>query len=111
MDKIELTVHEFMTIMGTLDEKFGGRQSAAGDTIYAAWLEQWRVLDHRKELISRLATIVMKRMVLRSGTIRCGQLKGVKLGVMDAAPFLHWHLPLARKRGWPYWTLPINGRS
>ncbi len=49
MDKIELTVHEFMTIMGTLDEKFGGRQSAAGDSIYTAWLEQWRVLDARLE--------------------------------------------------------------
>ena len=49
MDKIELTVHEFMTVMGTLDEKFGGRQSAAGDSIYAAWLEQWRVLDARLE--------------------------------------------------------------
>ena len=70
--------------------------------------EQWRVLDHRQELNSRLATVVMKRMVLRSGNIRCEQLKGVKLGVMDAAPFLHWHLPLARKRGWPYWTLPIT---
>ena len=49
MDKIELTVHEFMMIMGTLDEKFGGRQSAAGDSIYAAWHEQWRALDARPE--------------------------------------------------------------
>ena len=49
MDKIELTVHEFMMIMGTLDEKFGGRQAAAGDSIYAAWHEQWRVLDARLE--------------------------------------------------------------
>jgi len=49
MDKIELTVHEFMTIMGTLDEKFGGRQSAAPDSIYAAWHEQWRALDARLE--------------------------------------------------------------
>lgn len=49
MDKIELSVHEFMTIMGTLDEKFGGRQSAAGDSIYAAWHEQWRALDARLE--------------------------------------------------------------
>ncbi len=49
MDKIELTVHEFMTIMGTLDEKFGGRQSAAPESIYAAWHEQWRVLDARLE--------------------------------------------------------------
>ena len=70
--------------------------------------EKCRILDHRKELTSRLATVVMKRMVLRSGTIRCEQLKGVKLGVMDVAPFLHWHQPLARKRGWPYWTLPIT---
>jgi hypothetical protein len=68
--------------------------------------ERWRVLDHRKELESRLATIAMKRMVLRSGTIRCEQFKGIKLGVMNAAPFLDWHLPLVRKRGWPYWTLP-----
>ncbi len=49
MNKIELTVHEFMTIMGTLDEKFGGRQSAAGDSIYAAWHEQWRTLEARLE--------------------------------------------------------------
>ena len=49
MDKIELTVHEFMTIMGTLDEKYGGRQSAAPDSIYAAWHEQWRALDARLE--------------------------------------------------------------
>ena len=49
MNKIELTVHEFMTIMGTLDEKFGGRQSAAGNSIYAAWHEQWRTLDARLE--------------------------------------------------------------
>ena len=49
MDKIELTVHEFMMIMGTLDEQFGGRQSAAGESIYAAWHEQWRALDARLE--------------------------------------------------------------
>ena len=49
MDKIELIVNEFMTIMGTLDEKFGGRQVAAGDSIYAAWHEQWRALDARLE--------------------------------------------------------------
>ena len=49
MNKIELTVHEFMTIMGTLDEKFGGRQSAAENSIYAAWHEQWRPLEARLE--------------------------------------------------------------
>ena len=49
MNKIELTVHEFMTIMGTLDEKFGGRQAAAGSSIYAAWHEQWRALEARLE--------------------------------------------------------------
>ncbi|MAH85488.1 MAG: hypothetical protein CBB68_14785 [Rhodospirillaceae bacterium TMED8] len=49
MDKIELTVHEFMTVMGTLDEKFGGRQSAAPESIYSAWHEQWRALDSRLE--------------------------------------------------------------
>ena len=49
MNKIELTVHEFMTIMGTLDEKFGGRQSVAGNSIYVAWHEQWRTIDARLE--------------------------------------------------------------
>ena len=49
MDKIELTVHELMTVMGTLDEQYGGRQSAAPESIYAAWHEQWRALDARLE--------------------------------------------------------------
>lgn len=59
-----------------------------------------RVLEHR------LATATMRRMVLRSGTIRVGQVAGIPLAVLDADAFLRWHAPLARARGWPYWTPP-----
>lgn len=67
--------------------------------------ELWHVRDPRKDLEARLATLAMKRMVLRSGTIRrCNDI-GVELAIMDAAAFVRWHLPLARTRGWPYWSL------
>ncbi len=71
--------------------------------------ECWNVRDHREGLAVRLATMAMRRKVLRSGTIQCETFKGVQLGVMNAAAFLHWHLPLARSRGWPYWTVPRVG--
>jgi len=49
MQKIELSVHEFMTIMGNLDEGFGGRMKAPDESIYAAWYEQWKAMDERLE--------------------------------------------------------------
>jgi aminoglycoside 3-N-acetyltransferase len=68
------------------------------------------VLDHRKALERRLASIPMRRMILRSGTIRCADLGGLSVQVMDAGPFVAWHLPQARRRGWPYWTPPLATR-
>jgi len=49
MHKIELSVHEFMTIMGTLDEGFGGRMKAPDDGLYASWYAQWKAMDERLE--------------------------------------------------------------
>lgn len=73
--------------------------------------EAWRVRDHQPDLNSKLATATMRRMVLRSGTVRSETFNGIQLAVMDAAAFLKWHLPLARRRGWPYWTFPRLTRA
>ncbi len=70
----------------------------------------WEVRHARQVLQRRLATAAMRRMVLRSGTIRVGQVGGIPLAVLDADAFLRWHAPLARARGWPYWTPPVTLR-
>ena len=46
MRKIVLSVHEFMTIMGGLDEelKSGGTE---GRAVYEAWLDQWKALEEK----------------------------------------------------------------
>lgn len=62
----------------------------------------------RESLQRWLATAAMRRMVLRSGTIRERKLHGAPLALLDAGAFLRWHIPLARDRGWPYWTPPLQ---
>ena len=47
MQKIELSVHEFMTIMGTMDETYGGRMKAPDESVYAHWYTM--VLDERQK--------------------------------------------------------------
>ena len=49
MQKIELSVHEFMTIMGTMDETYGGRMKAPDESVYAHWYTQWKAMDERLE--------------------------------------------------------------
>ena len=49
MQKIELSVHEFMTVMGTMDENFGGRAKAPDESVYAHWYAQWKTMDERLE--------------------------------------------------------------
>jgi hypothetical protein len=49
MQKIELTVHEFMSVMGGLDERLGGKQATGTDSLYNAWYAQWKALDERLE--------------------------------------------------------------
>jgi len=49
MQKIELSVHEFMAIMGQLDEARKGAGPGAAGTIYDEWYTQWLALDERLE--------------------------------------------------------------
>ncbi len=49
MQKIELTVHEFMAIMGQMDEARNGAGPGAAGTIYDEWYTQWLALDERLE--------------------------------------------------------------
>jgi aminoglycoside 3-N-acetyltransferase len=65
--------------------------------------ERVDVRHQSKDLEWRIASIAMRRMVLRSGSTRATRLAGIPVAVMDARRFLEWHLPLARSRGWPYW--------
>jgi len=53
MQKIVLTVHEFMAIMGALDEVRGGK-GPTGDTIYDEWYSQWKDLDVRLEKLDMM---------------------------------------------------------
>lgn len=48
MDKLEFTVHEFMAIMGSIDENLGGKKSPEG-SVYNEWFPQWKALDERLE--------------------------------------------------------------
>ncbi len=51
MQRLELTVHEFMAIMGHLDEKLGGKPAEQG-SLYNEWRNQWTVLDERLEKLA-----------------------------------------------------------
>jgi hypothetical protein len=48
LDKLVFTVHEFMAIMGHLDEQLAGKPAPAA-SVYNEWLEQWQTLDKRLE--------------------------------------------------------------
>lgn len=54
MQKIELTVNEFMAIMGALDE-VNGDKGPVGDGIYDEWFKQWKDLDTRLEKLDMMA--------------------------------------------------------
>jgi len=53
MQKIELSVHEFMSIMGALDEANDGK-GPIGDGIYDEWYAQWKALDERLEKLDMM---------------------------------------------------------
>ncbi len=48
MDKLEFKVHEFMAIMGSLDENLAGKNAPEG-SVYNEWYAQWKALDERLE--------------------------------------------------------------
>ena len=47
MSKIVLSVHEFTTIMGHLDQKLGGKRT--GSAIYDAWYDHWKTVEDKLE--------------------------------------------------------------
>ena len=55
MQKIELSVHEFMAVMGQLDEARKGAGPGAAGTIYDEWYTQWIALDERLEKLDMMA--------------------------------------------------------
>jgi len=48
LEKLEFTVHEFMAIMGSLDENLAGKNAPEG-SVYNEWHAQWKALDERLE--------------------------------------------------------------
>ncbi len=51
MEKLTLSVHEFMSIMGSFDEQAEKRPQ---NSVYNHWLEQYRVLDERLEALEMM---------------------------------------------------------
>lgn len=47
-----LSVHEFMTIMGTLDEAITAAGEESASSVYDAWYMQWREVDEKLESLS-----------------------------------------------------------
>lgn len=54
MQKLELSVHEFMTIMGSLDERRRQGEKIGSDSILDAWHQQYEVLDERLESLDMM---------------------------------------------------------
>ncbi|MEQ8666954.1 MAG: hypothetical protein RIC16_14640 [Rhodospirillales bacterium] len=48
MAKIKFTVHEFLAIMGYMDEELGGRNPHP-DSVFNDWYTQWRQIDDQAE--------------------------------------------------------------
>jgi hypothetical protein len=48
LEKLKFTVHEFMAIMGSLDENLAGKNAPEG-SVYNEWHAQWKALDERLE--------------------------------------------------------------
>ncbi|NQU59238.1 MAG: hypothetical protein HQ513_18565, partial [Rhodospirillales bacterium] len=54
MSDLQLTVHEFLTIMGTLDEHMEKTDFKGESTIYDAWYQQWREIEAKVEKLSMM---------------------------------------------------------
>jgi hypothetical protein len=68
--------------------------------------EMWTIHRPRPELVNYWASTAWSKMIRHSGTCLYADLKGMKIALVDARAFFEWHLPLARKYGWPYWGYP-----
>ncbi len=54
MSDLQLTVHEFLTIMGTLDEHMEETGFKGESAIYDAWYPQWRAVEAKVEKLSMM---------------------------------------------------------
>ena len=54
MQRLEFSVHEFMTIMGSLDLIRDSKPVEGGPSVYDEWYDQWRQLDTRLESLAPL---------------------------------------------------------
>jgi aminoglycoside 3-N-acetyltransferase len=54
-------------------------------------------------LTKYLATKLFAKKILQSGLCEKTTLGGIKIAIIEAAPFLEWHLKIARQTGLPYW--------
>ncbi len=91
MDKLEFTVHEFMTIMGSLDEKLAGKKVPEG-SVYNEWHPQWKALDERLEelpMMERADMLFDGKLTINA--ITEPHLKEV-IGVVEAQVVLHEQL-------------------
>ena len=91
MDKLEFTVHEFMTIMGSLDENLAGKKAPDG-SVYNEWHQQWKALDERLEelpMMERADMLFDGKLTINAITET--QLKEV-IGVVQAQVVLHEQL-------------------
>ncbi len=91
MDKLEFTVHEFMTIMGSLDENLAGKKAPEG-SVYNEWHPQWKALDERLEelpMMERADMLFDGKLTINA--ITDTQLKEV-IGIVQAQVVLHEQL-------------------
>ncbi len=54
-NKLEITVHEFLTIMGKLDAERKGQPPGDGDSIYDTWYDHWVALEKKVDKLSPMA--------------------------------------------------------
>ncbi len=54
MSNLQLTVHEFLTIMGTLDEHLEEAGFKGESAIYDAWYQQWRDVEAKVEKLTMM---------------------------------------------------------
>lgn len=54
MSDLQLTVHEFLTIMGTLDEHMEKTNFKGESAIYDAWYQQWRDVEAKVEKLAMM---------------------------------------------------------
>ena len=91
MDKLIFTVHEFMAMMGHLNEILDGKMAPDG-SVYHEWFEQWKALDARLEelpMMERADMLFDGKLTINA--ITEPHLKEI-IGVVEAQVAMHQQL-------------------